>query len=260
MDLEQALARYLSTVKDREGHQQENIRFIRWCGRDREVESLKAQEVEEYAEFAAGFSTDGQRHLEPVRGFLAFAYKEKLISRNLGQQLRVSKSRGRARGVRGGGEVQAYTLTPEGAAQLRERLEVLREERQGTVQEIRRAAADKDVRENAPLEAARERQGHIDGRIREIEHLLRSASIVGALGDSSLQTQVAPGRRVLLRNVASGAEVSYTVVDPPEANPMSGKLSTTSPVGKALLDQVVGAEVIVPTPRGMATFLILGVE
>jgi len=259
LDLETALARYLSSGNARHERLQ-NIRFIRWCGGERDVESLTGEEIEQYREFTVGSANDGDEHLQPVREFLSFAYNEKLISDNLAQKLRFPRAGRSSRAVKGPNYAQQYTLTPEGIEELQQRLQTLQQDRQLTVDEIRKAAADKDVRENAPLEAARERQGHIDARIRELEILLRSASVVGFTGDSPPKDQVAPGRRILLRDIQSGMEVSYMLVDPPEANPMGGKLSTTSPVGRALLGQVVGAEVSVPTPRGTLQFRILSVE
>ena len=260
VDLEQTLTRYLAQGKDREGHQSEIARFIRWCGRQREVESLTAEEVAEYVQFSAGSSTDSQRRLEPVREFLAFAHRRGFIKSNLSSHIRAPKGRGRPKRIAGSGAAQEYALTPEGIALLQERLDLLREERPRTTDEIRKAAADKDVRENAPLEAARERQGHIDARIRELERLLRSAATTQAQGGQGPDTRVAPGKRVLLRNIVSGAEQSYILVAPAEANPMNGRLSLTSPVGKALLDREVEEKVEVPTPRGTETFLIIAVE
>ncbi|MSQ41031.1 MAG: hypothetical protein EXR55_05120 [Dehalococcoidia bacterium] len=260
VNLEQLLIQYIAGVKDKENSQSELSRFIRWCGRQREVESLEANEVAAYAQFAAGASADGQRHLEPVRGLLAFAYKEGILSRNLVSNVRVSRGRGRRKEAVKSAQTQEVTLTPEGLKQVQERLAFLREERLRTIEDIRKAAADKDFRENAPLDAARERMGHLDSRIRELESLQRVATQARPKEAPREMSIAALGRRVVVRNVATGLQQSYQLVAAPEANPMGGKLSITSPVGKALLNRRVGEEVSVPTPRGTEAFFIVEVQ
>ncbi len=258
--MEQALGAYLTQEKDKEGQQNELARFIRWCGRQREVESLTAYEVTEYAQFASGSSADGKRRLEPVREFLAFVYKEGLHGQNLAPQVRASKGRSPRKESAPAVPMEDVTLTPEGAAQMQERLALLREERPHIVEDVRLAAADKDVRENAPLAAARERLGFLDGRIRDMDLVLRSAAAHRPREKPPEEDVASLGRRVSLRNVTTGAQLSYILVSAPEANPMGGKLSISSPVGKALLNRRVGEEVKVPTPRGTEAFHIVGVQ
>jgi len=260
VNLEQLLVRYQADAKDKEGFQSELSHFIRWCGRQREVESLGADEMAEYAQFAAGASANGQRRLEPVRGLLSFAYKEGVLSRNLASQVRVARGRGSRKEAGKNAQPEEVVLTPEGLAQMQERLVLLREERLRTIEDVRKAAADKDFRENAPLDAARERLGHLDSRIRELESLLRVATQVRSQARPEEGSTAALGRRVVVRNVGTGVQQSYQLVSPPEANPMGGKLSITSPVGNALLKRKVGEEVRVPTPRGTEVFLILDVH
>jgi len=260
VDLEQTLTRYLAGAEAREAHQSEVTHFIRWCGRKREVQSLTGEEVAKYTQFAAGSSTDGRQRLEPVRAFLVFAYNEKLIGHKLSTYVRVSKGKGPLGEVDRSEEIQEYTLSPEAVDRLQKRLELLRVDRKRTTEEIRNAAADKDVRENAPLEAARERQGHIDSRIRELERVLSRVSHSPTAGEPSPGNRVTLGRRVRLRNLANGGERSYVLVAPPEADPLHGNLSMISPVGKALLGRRVGEEVMVETPRGTETFLVIDVE
>jgi len=153
---------------------------------------------------------------------------------------------------------EQHRLTEDGMRELEMQLVGLKEELPNVVKEMTRAAADKDVRENAPLEAARERQGHIHSRIREIERVLASAlAISDTDGDGKV---VGVGSTVSVKNSASNKSVDYTIVSPIEARPGAGKLSMASPVGKELLGKEVGDEVEVVTPKGSTTFVVLDIH
>ncbi|MFQ5860710.1 MAG: GreA/GreB family elongation factor [Dehalococcoidia bacterium] len=260
--LAEILAQFLASLKEgdrQEAHQELNI-FVRWCGRDRRVQELTAPEMEEYVAFAQAGGSNHSQRLEQVRGFLAFLKKQGFTQSNLASHLRVARGR-KGPILRGrGAPVPQTHLTAEGHAQLQARLEMLREERVQVTEQIRRAAADKDFRENAPLEAARERLGFLEGRIRELEQALKSAVLLGSSGQAMRQEQVRPGSRVQLKEPESGRQLTYTLVDAQEANPAQGKISTTSPVGRALLDKGVGQEVYITVPSGTLHYVIERVE
>jgi transcription elongation factor GreA len=118
-------------------------------------------------------------------------------------------------------------------------------------------ATDKDFRENAPLQAAREERGHLEGRIRELERALKSVNIVGENRNVSLQITI--GDSVVLRDPA-GEELRYTLVGPREVDPSKGKISTVSPIGKAIIGRRQGEVVEVTTPAGKVRYQIRQVE
>jgi transcription elongation factor GreA len=126
-------------------------------------------------------------------------------------------------------------------------------------EDLKRAMEDKDFRENAPLDAARAAQGYNEGRIREIEMNLDRAVEVkdqnGGLGNS-----VQIGSKVVLRNLSSDREVSYTLVRPGDVNPGEGRISFESPVGQALLQHQAGDEVEVAAPSGTLRFRVERIE
>jgi transcription elongation factor GreA len=128
-----------------------------------------------------------------------------------------------------------------------------------TSREIKLAAEDKDVRENAPLEAARELQGQLAFRAQDIEATLARAQIIDDKDQAGANT-VQQGSRVLLKELTTGKQCSYLVVDPRESNPLEGKLSTASPVGSAVMDRKEGEEVDVKVPRGSMRYLIARIE
>jgi transcription elongation factor GreA len=256
--LTEAASRYLAALppQERQQRQPELYRFVRWYGAERPTDELRGHDVSAYAEALGATAVDGPQRLEILRGFFAFARKQGFTSTNLGTHLRLRKA---TPVVSGGGAVQEVHLTSEGHAALQAELENLQAQRPRVAEDLRRAMADKDFRENAPLDAAREHQGHLEARIREIEATLKQAVIIGDAPAGS-NARVGVGSTVLLRNLKSGAELRYVLVSPSEVNPTEGKISIASPVGKALMQRNAGEEVEVAAPAGTIRFRIESVE
>ncbi|MFQ6019664.1 MAG: GreA/GreB family elongation factor [Dehalococcoidia bacterium] len=150
-------------------------------------------------------------------------------------------------------------LTSAGHAALEAELKALGAQRPAIAEELRLAMSDKDFRENAPLDVAREKQAHLEGRIREIEVTLKNA-VIHENRRRETASWVRLGSTVLLRNVSSGATVRYTIVGPNEADAQKGKISDASPVGRAILERRQGDEVEVEAPAGVMRFRIEQVE
>jgi transcription elongation factor GreA len=153
-------------------------------------------------------------------------------------------------------ETDARELTPDGAARLQAELdELTRVRRPEVVARIRTAKEHGDLKENAEYHAAREEQSFLEGRIAALEARLRNAVIV---------TAPAAGSRVGLGSVVTvddeGESVRYTIVGAAEADPRSGRISSSSPVGRAMLGHDVGDAVTVATPAGERNYRILAIE
>jgi len=129
------------------------------------------------------------------------------------------------------------------------------EDRFENVREIEEARAHGDLSENAEYHAAKERQGHIAGRIAMLEDKLARAQVI----DTSTQEpgQVRFGAIVVLSDIDSDEQVTYRIVGEDEADPKEGRISVTSPVARALLNKQVGDEVLVKAPKGNREFAIL---
>jgi len=237
-------------------YQQEVNKFIRWYGMERFIGELAAPEVASYAERMEGSSTNAVKRLEPVKAFLSYARKEGFTKSNLAVHLRLKKVPVR-RGQPGKGRVEAVTLTPEGYRELKAELTALQRERPRIAEGIRRAAADKDFRENAPLDAAKDYQGMVEARIRELEGILKSALVTTEKVDWAKATL---GSTVSLHDLSTGEEVRYTLVNPNEANLAKGKLSIASPTGKALLGSGKGDVIEVAAPAGTLRYRIDRIE
>ncbi|MCL0049477.1 GreA/GreB family elongation factor, partial [Dehalococcoidia bacterium] len=114
----------------------------------------------------------------------------------------------------------------------------------------------KDLSENAPFQAAREQCGQLEGRIRELKEVLRSATVI----DKKQGVKVSIGDSVVLRDLVSGEEMRYILVSPKEVDPTRGKISSASPIGKAIIGRAQREEVEVEAPGGRLCYLIKQVE
>src|SRR3989304_3501611 len=251
--LSEAAAKFAAAIKDpsRQSGIAELQRFVRWYGPARPLVQMRGHDVSLYADVLGPATPETSRRADHVRGFLAFLKKEGLLQTNLAPHLRLRKS-GKTRSGAALQEQGSVELTKEGIDSLKAELELLIEQRLVVREEIRRAMLDKDFRENSPLDAAKDKQGHLESRIRDIEAMLKRGG--GVEGANSGRVQV--GATVLVRNLGSGASTRYLIVGPTEANAADGKISSVSPVGKALLQRGVGDEVEVSAPAGVLRFKI----
>jgi len=253
--LRQAAERYLSSSDQRgEGARSAVEAFVRWCGADTPLSRLTPQDVARYVE-ELGSSHEARRRAEELRAFLSQLRQWRLIDQSLAQHVRLPRSR--APRQLASNDLPPIEMTAEGYAALQQELEALKAQRPLIAEEIRRAALDKDFRENAPLQAAREKQSHLETRIRELESMLRRAVIVDDRGDGQ---RVQLGSTVEVRNLNTGATARYTIVGPAEADAKAGKISSASPVGRALLDRREGDEVEVEVPAGPLRLRIERIE
>jgi transcription elongation factor GreA len=151
-------------------------------------------------------------------------------------------------------------ITIVGAELLRAELQKLKSvERPSVITAIAEARAQGDITENAEYEAARERQGFIEGRIIELEAKLSNAQIIDpALLDDD--GRVVFGSTVELMDTATREPMTYQIVGEDEADIKSGKISYSSPIAKALIGKYAGDVSEVRTPGGVKEFEIVDVQ
>jgi transcription elongation factor GreA len=232
---------------------QELNKFVRWCGKSRPIRDITAIEVANYAESINSATTDVSKVTAAVKAFLAYAKKEGLTSTNLSVHLRVKKLTS-ARTSATKGKPSTIVMTATGYEELKTELTELKKERPKLSEDIHKAAADKDFRENAPLEAARERQGMVESRIRHLESMLKTA-VVSEERPSDLVVSI--GTTVTIQGLSDSEEMSYKLVNPNEASPLKGKLSVSSPIGKALLGSKQGDVIEVVAPAGALNYRVV---
>jgi transcription elongation factor GreA len=154
---------------------------------------------------------------------------------------------------------QPIYLTAEGLRKVKEELEYLTTTRRREVaQMIAEAKAEGDISENAGYDEAKTAQGFLEGRIRELEIILKNAKVIAE--DSSAPDIVTLGRTVVVREAGSDYEEEYTIVGPPEADPSAGRISNESPMGKSLLGRRIGQSAVVESPGGEIVFEIMRVK
>jgi transcription elongation factor GreA len=260
----EALRYYTATIAENErpSANAEIGRFVRWLGNDRSLDSLAPPEIGDYSDHigAHGTAPDAVDRLAVVKLFLAHLKKKGYIDVNLAQHLRLRRGRGAATSARNAMAASAGAgakLTRSGHQQMQNQLAELIIQRTGFSEDIRKAAADKDVRENAPLEAAREAHGMVSLKIGEIEETLRGAEIITEKNSARDKGIVRLGGRVTIKDMSSGRATAVQLVHPDEANPLSGKMSSGSPVGGAIIGHSVGDTVTVDTPAGEKQFEIV---
>ncbi len=242
--------------KPMDGHQ-EIIRFIDWYGRDRKVDDLSPSLVEEYAREFSQRGAEAQKRLTPVKEFLVFIRKMEWIDINLAVHLRASRARRSVSGRQTAANGQSGPrLSEEGYNRLLAELDKYKVEKVKADQEVKEAMAGKDFRENAPLDAAKERQGFVAAKIRELESEVSSAQILSGEAQANAGKRAVVGSSITIKDIASGKRINYTLVDKREADASSGKISTVSPVGQALLDRSVGDKVDITVPKGTLSYLI----
>jgi transcription elongation factor GreA len=155
-------------------------------------------------------------------------------------------------------------MTPRGAEKLRKELRQLKNvERPRIIQAIAEARSHGDLKENAEYHAARDQQGFVEGRIKEIEGKLSNCEVIDVSRlhqDGRLDGRVVFGSTVKLFDLESDQEIQYQIVGEDEANIKEGLISVSSPIARGLIAKEEGDEVKIEVPDGMRLFEILEVN
>ncbi len=153
---------------------------------------------------------------------------------------------------------EEIVLTEEGARKLREELDRLKGPvREDLAKRLKSAIEMGDLSENADYKAAKEEQGFIEGRIKEIEYTLSWAKVVENTNRDFRTVDI--GNKVTVQEEGAEPEI-YTIVGLKEASPREGKISYESPIGNALKGKHLGDVVVVKTPQGEFSLKILKIE
>ena len=147
-----------------------------------------------------------------------------------------------------------YILTKDGVKELEGELKSLIAERGPIAEKIKTAREFGDLAENAEYQSARQEQEKLEKRIAEIEEILQNAEVIKKPKNVNI---VELGNTVELKN---GSTRRFTVVGTVEANPLEGKISDQSPIGKALIGKALGDRVELVTPAETATYEIVKIS
>ena len=149
-------------------------------------------------------------------------------------------------------------MTPAGYEALKEEVRYLKQvERQEVIKAIKEAREHGDITENAEFEAAKERQAFLEGRINELEHKIACADVIHP---SQVNTdRVMFGCTVILQNLTTDEEVRYQLVGPEESDISQGRISVSSPLGRAMIQREVGDEIVVNAPGGVRRYELVDI-
>jgi len=154
---------------------------------------------------------------------------------------------------------QRVPMTQRGYEALKEELHRLKTvERPANVKDIEEAIAHGDLSENAEYHAAKEKQAHIAGRIAMIDDRIARAQVIETAGQKP--DKVRFGATVVLSDIETDDEVTYTIVGEDEADVKQRRISVTSPVAQAIMNKAVGDEVQVNVPKGVREFEVLKIR
>ncbi|MGK5092064.1 transcription elongation factor GreA [Deltaproteobacteria bacterium TL4] len=152
-----------------------------------------------------------------------------------------------------------YPMTKAGYAALKAELkELLQVKRPAVINAIAEARAHGDLKENAEYHAAKEQQGHIEGRIQTINAKMANCEVIDISKMSG--NKIVFGATVTFVDLDTNEEIRYQIVGEDESDLKQNKISVTSPVARALIGKKAGDEVIIPIPKGKMEIEILSVE
>lgn len=233
-------------------------RFVTWFGNKRSLKELDGPMVEEYVNEHVDENVESKDSaLEPIRAFLAYSARMTFTQGNLVPHLKMSNETELGSSSDPAPfESNRYQMTIEGVATLEQELSELKARRPEIAESLRTAMQDKDFRENAPLDAARDEQAHLEAHIRAIEDQLRHAVIIDT---DSKSGRANVGSTVKVLHLESSREQTFQLVSPAEVDPNNGKISTESPFGLAILNHIRGDEVTVNAPAGPQQLRVLEV-
>jgi transcription elongation factor GreA len=144
-------------------------------------------------------------------------------------------------------------MTKEGYQALKKELEYLKSvERPQVIRAIEEARSHGDLSENAEYDAAKERQAFIEGRVSELGYKLGNAEIIEV--NNLPKDRAVFACTVVLENIDTGEDVEYQLVGPEESNIEKGRISVTSPLGKAIIGKKAGEEIVLNAPGGKRVY------
>ncbi len=155
--------------------------------------------------------------------------------------------------------VERIPMSVRGHQKLRDELNQLeRVERMEVVRSIEVAREHGDLKENAEYHAAKDRQGHIEGRIMELKDKLGRAEVIDCTQVSCAKAVF--GTVVDLLDLGTDEEITYQLLGPEESNVKLGSISVLSPLGQSILSKEAGDEILVKTPGGDREFEVIGIR
>ncbi|WP_439425956.1 transcription elongation factor GreA [Oenococcus alcoholitolerans] len=145
-------------------------------------------------------------------------------------------------------EEKKFPMTAEGLEKLKNELnDLIMNQRPAITSRIQEARSFGDLSENSEYQSAKDEQAFVEGRIKQLQQMIQFAEVIDSTKVSS--KVVTLGKKVTFNEVPDGEDESYVIVGSAESDPLSGKISNDSPIGKSLIDHKVGDQVEIPLPN-----------
>ncbi len=267
-----ARAKRASTVFD-EAAREAVTRFLWHFGPSTQIAELSPKSMEGFQETIGSNTTDPEARLQPVKEFLRYCRDQGYTvalgangdaeALNLGNFLRIRRSTnaGRDSSSFTHEEAKTFEMTAAGLDLLHQELSQIEAEMPLAIQAVADAREDKDIRENAPLEAAREYQERLKSRIEELRYQIAHAVV----REERETGRAKLGSRVSVVEIdesgeAQGEHREYTLVGTTEADAAALRISVESPLGRGLLDQTANGRIEIQAPSGRKRFRLLEVN
>jgi transcription elongation factor GreA len=253
--LGEALREYLLALKPEARAAQENYvrKYVEHAGDSTSIASLTGSRVESYAEAQIrSADPNAPERVAALKAWFQYLKKKGYATQNFGIHIRVRRVAGRNSGQQVRIEQTPIEMTAEGLEARKKELQDLKATRPAIVEAIALAREDKDFRENAPLQAAREQLGMTDGRIKQLESDLKRAVVV----ERTSEDISSMGSTVTVTRIDTDKQATFTLVGGREANATEKKISIESPVGRELLGRRVGEQVSVVVPSGVVQYRV----
>lgn len=152
-----------------------------------------------------------------------------------------------------------FMLTEEGLEKIKNELNELKTvKRKEIAEKIKSAVAFGEIAENAEYRAVKNEQAFVEGRILTLEKIVENSEIIDRTKNDGIY--VSPGSEIVVEDIKKKEKINYTLVDYVESDPGSGKISMTSPIGKAILGKKVGDKVKIRVPAGSLHYKILEIK
>ena len=260
MNIAEAATNYLNGLSEIKRNAQSSgiSHFVVWYGQEKNIKSLTLLNIHKYNDDISKNTYQANTNVDAVKKFMDYAFRNGLVKENLSLNVKNKCSPKSAAAKISKNEGHQKAITQEGYDNLVLELERLRILRNETVGQITIAAADKDLRENAPYHAAKEKCGLIEGQIIEIEDTLKNAYIMTSR-DRDLG-KVNMGDVVSVLHEQNNRQMTFNIVSTKEVDMAAGKISVESPIGRALLGRKVHQKVEVHAPAGTFSLKILQIN
>ena len=233
---------------------QELANFVQWTGIIDDIELINVDLIRDYLGSVTNYQPESRVLALILKKFLKYCFEEKFLKYDFSSIVKIKTKNVITNKINS--DISNLKILSEGKIKKIEiQINRRKQERIKVIQEIKEARLDKDFRENAPLEYAQQKLSQIESQISEQEFILRN-SISRKEQKITKSEIIGLGSKVYLTFGEGKQNKPFELVDSEESDPVSGKISIDSPIGKALIGHKLNDKVIVKIPKGETEFII----